>query len=705
MHRFCSFCLWWFAALSVALAQPQPPHIGYVYPAGGRQGTTFDIAVGGQYLSAASNVYFSGVGVQGVVIEHAPPLTSKEVGAMREKLQELRKFEKLPATAREIAAIRKKLDLLERARQNPAIAETIPVRVMIAPDAAPGDYELRVGAPAGLSNPRVFQVGQLTEFRKPEFVVPDEAMPRAVTGKNRKPNAPPEVQSATPHMAVSLPATLNGQIAPGGVDRYRFAAQAGDQLILVVSARQLIPYLADAVPGWFQATVTLFDSQGQELTYDDHYRFRPDPVLAYKIPRNGEYMFEIRDTLYRGREDFVYRVTVGKLPFVTGIFPLGGQVGERSVVGLEGWNLPFQQLTMDFKDKEPGTYPFPGPSARGCFNQIPFSVDTLPECLEREPNGTITNAQLVTLPVIVNGRINQPGDVDVFRFEGLAGDRIVADVCARRLDSPLDSVLQLTDADGREVARNDDHVDKALGLNTHYADSYLNVTLPTSGVYYVHLRDAQQKGGWAFGYRLRLSAPRPDFSLRVVPSSLNIRGGASVPLTAYTLRKDGFAGEISFSLKNAPDGFKLTATRVATNQDQVKLTLNASPTVAAEPFRLHIEGRAMIQSQEVVRAAVPAEDMMQAFAYRHLVAAKDLKIAIVKRPGAKASAKALGDQPVKAPAGGAARHPVEMPATKSLGSMQSGWGGSIRTTDWAATGGERTGDPSRPKIVPSLRDG
>ena len=110
MYNVLPAWLVWLAALSVALAQPQPPHIGYVYPAGGRQGTTFDIAVGGQYLPAVSNVYFSGVGVQGVVIEHAPPLTSKEVDAMRERLQELRKFEKLPATAREIAAIRKKLD-------------------------------------------------------------------------------------------------------------------------------------------------------------------------------------------------------------------------------------------------------------------------------------------------------------------------------------------------------------------------------------------------------------------------------------------------------------------------------------------------------------------------------------------------------------------------------------------------------------------
>ena len=32
--------------------------------------------------------------------------------------------------------------------------------------------------------------------------------------------------------------------------------------------------------------------------------------------------------IYRGREDFVYRITIGELPFVTSIFPLGGRAGE-----------------------------------------------------------------------------------------------------------------------------------------------------------------------------------------------------------------------------------------------------------------------------------------------------------------------------------------------------------------------------------------
>ena len=54
----------------------------------------------------------------------------------------------------------------------------------------------------------------------------------------------------------------------------------------------------------------------------------PIPVLYYEIPADGEYVVEIKDAIYRGREDFVYRITIGELPFVTSIFPLGGPAGD-----------------------------------------------------------------------------------------------------------------------------------------------------------------------------------------------------------------------------------------------------------------------------------------------------------------------------------------------------------------------------------------
>ncbi len=630
-------------------AQSRTPHIGYVYPAGGRQGDTFQIELGGQYLDGAAGVHVSGTGVRATVVEHLKPLAGQVSNDMRVRMREIQKKGMDAAGFKEIAEIQKQFDASSNQSAYPVLSESVVCRVTIAANAEPGERELRLGVAAGLSNPLVFCVGQAPEFRE--------------KGWRSSP--------ADANMTVTLPASINGRIVPGSFeryrsvvrrtqpylpadrDRYRFAARKGQQLILAVKARELTPYLADAVPGWFQAVVTLYDAQGQELAYADDYRFHPDPVLRFEVPQDGDYMIGIRDAIYRGREDFVYRITAGELPFVTSIFPLGCRAGEQVGIELKGWNLPTNKLMMDTKGKKPGVYPVSVRARSLVSNQVPFVVDTLPECLEKEPNSEFKDAQKVTLPMIVNGRIDQPGDWDIFSFTARAGSQIVAEVYARRLDSPLDSVLKLTDAQGRQLALNDDYEDKGAGLNTHYADSLLMATVPADGTYYLHLGDAQRKAGVEYAYRLRISPPKPDFDLRIVPSAINIAAGGTTRFTIYALRRDGFSGEILLVLKDAPKGYTLKGDRVPAKQDKAEVTLTVPPTPPAAPLSLNVEGRATVGGQQIVRQAVPAEDMMQAFAYRHLVAAKDLKVAVLKRGGVPASAKALGAQPVTRPAGGA----------------------------------------------------
>ena len=144
----------------------------------------------------------------------------------------------------------------------------------------------------------------------------------------------------------------------------------------------------------------------------------------------------------------------------------------------------------------------------------------------------------------------------------------------------------------------------------------------------------------------------------------------SVPLTVYALRNDGFSNEISLALKDAPPGFALSGGRVPANQDQVRVTLTVPPTPLAEPISLSVEGRATIHGREVVRPAVPADEMMQAFAYRHLVPAKELKVTVSGRWMCKAAVKILDATPIKIPAGGTARVRVGAPAGAFLGKVQ-----------------------------------
>jgi len=643
----------WLLAASAAMAQ-RDPHIGYIYPAGGQQGTTFQATIGGQYLNNATNIDISGTGARITIFEQEAPITPKEQVEFKEQMAKFKEKRKqgimlTPEEKKQAEEIKLKFEAFARKRANPSLGEFVTLQVTLATNAAAGKREIRLRTRAGLSNPLIFMVSEWPEFSKKDW----KNTPDSKFNKNAK----TEAKATESH--VTLPAILNGQIPPGGVDRYRFPARAGLQLVVAVSARDLIPYIADAVPGWFQATVALYDAKGRELAYIDDYRFHPDPVLFYKIPADGDYVLEIKDALYRGREDFVYRITAGELPFITGVFPLGGKTGTQTSVTVGGWNLPARQMTLDLRNKNPGVFPFF--EGRLC-NPVPFAVDTLPECLEKEPDNTAGNAQPVVLPVIINGRIDQPGDEDVFRFNGNAGEPIVAEVYARRLDSPLDSMLRITDAAGRQIAANDDHEDKGSGLNTHHADSYIATTLPAAGAYFVHISDTQHGGSWAHSYRLRISAPRPDFELRATPSSLSLRGGASVPLTIYALRKDGFTGAIELSLKDAPEGFTLTSAPIPEKQDQARLTLNAPASAPTEPFSLHIEGRATIQGRKVTRTAVPADDMMQAFAYRHLVPAQDQKVAVTGgRFKTQDAAQILSPTPVKIIAGEIARIRVHIP--------------------------------------------
>jgi hypothetical protein len=650
------------AAASEVRAQRslQDPHIGYVYPAGGQANTSFEVTVGGEYLKGPTVPYISGGGVRVWTAKYYKHLSQGEYNGIqnklrntRMKLEDERKNSKTPnklpplteADVRKAAGVtdedlEKMADYRKRMAQpkrqlNPQLMEEVTMKVELAADAKPGIRELRLIAPSGMSNPAFFQVGQIRAVRETE-------------PNDRK----PDVAALYP-----LPVVINGQIMPGDVDRFSFRVTRGTRLVIVAAARELIPYLADAVPGWFQAVLALYDAKGHEVGYANAFGYQQDPVLYYEVPKDGEYVVEIRDAIFRGREDFVYRITIGELPFVTSIFPLGGRAGTQLTVELKGWNLPIDKLDLEpvYDRGHPIRSLFTHQHERMFFNRVPFAVDMLPECLEQEPNNTPATAQAVTLPIIVNGRIDPPGDRDVFRFEGHDHEHLVAEVYARRLGSPLDSLLRLTDANGKEIAVNDDYEDKSLALSTHHADSRISVSLPATGTYYLYLSDAQRKGGPDYAYRLQIRPPRPDFELRVVPSSIIATVGTTVPITAYALRKDGFADDIMLDLENPPPGFTLSGAWVPAGQDQARLTLTVPPVATRELLNLQMEGRVVTHGRRIIRPAIPAEAMTQAFAYQHLVPANDWTIAVVGRNASKPSVWFTRPDRLKLPAGESAQ--------------------------------------------------
>jgi hypothetical protein len=689
--RLFLLSLGFLATTAWGQAAVNEPRVGYLYPAGGQQGTSVQVLVGGQRLKGVFAAHVSGQGVGATVVQYYPPfrrLDREQQKELRRRLKELKErrhaeleagenpdaltnaadpsplmLEEVEETTKPTVSLPQhpmleNLDQLslkelqcvtdeffDRGKRQPnaQLGEMVVIELDIEPGAAPGDRQLRLQTRAGLTNPICLQVGSLPEAREQE------------------PNDPCAPADLPAEPVLDLPVLLNGQIMPGDIDRFRFRARRGERLVIDAHARRLIPYLADAVPGWFQATIALYDAQGREVAYDDDYRFEPDPVLFYEVPNTGEYSLEIRDAIYRGREDFVYRVAVGPLPFITEMFPLGGAAGVKTVAAVAGWNLPGDRLPLD---TSPGAEAVRSASLRRdgrISNEVPYAVDTLPESLEIEPNDAVNEAASLALPGIVNGHIAKPGDVDRFRFEGRAGDSIVAEVIARRLHSSLDSVLTLADASGDVLAWNDDRKTIDAGRLTHHADSYLMTTLPKDGGYVLRLTDAQHQGGAACAYRLRVGPPRPDFALRMVPSTLNLAAGRATPITFHVLRKDGFDGPIEISLKDPPAGFALHGATIPGNRDTIRMTLLAPDESSTEPMVLHLEGHAGIGDDIVTRPAVPAEDMMQAFIYRHLVPSEDLMVAVLARKGPPLRAELTAAGPVPIPAGGSARVWLKLP--------------------------------------------
>jgi hypothetical protein len=636
-------------------ALAQRPYIGMTYPAGGQQGTTFQVKIGGQSMEGVHGVLVSGSGVTGRIVEYIRPIGPIEVGLLGQQLRDLRKPRAVVAsatmistapttsgdtmmmssaeaaakatateseeTAKMIAKLERRIREYQNFPANPALRGIVFVEITIAPDAPPGPRELRLlTLRGGASNPMPFHVGQLPEYcRKPMLCANKSVLGKEDLALRRRPEN--EVEDR-----ITIPCTVNGQVAYGEINRYRFEARKGQRLVINTLARQLIPYIADAVPGWFQPVIYLYDSNGKELAYDDDYRFKPDPVIIREIPEDGEYVLAITDAIYRGREDFVYRITLGEVPFITSIFPLGGRVGEPHSVRMNGLHLGDAELTPPSQEAGAGIHLIAANKDGFLSNLVPFALDTLPEAFDKEPNNAEARAQKVTLPVIVNGRIDKQDDWDVFQFKGQEGETVVVEAHARRLDSPVDSVIKLTDAKGQLLAFNDDREDLGAGVNTHHADSSLMATLPADGTYCVHIGDTGRKGGEEYGYRLRISAPQPDFALRLVPSSATVRAKGSASIGVYALRKDGFNGPIKISLKDPPAGITAYPVTLASSQTITRISFRADIVTTGGPVNLTVIGSAQIGDKEIVRPAVPAEDQMQAFLWRHLVPAQDLKV-------------------------------------------------------------------------------
>ncbi|MCE9530649.1 MAG: pre-peptidase, partial [Planctomycetes bacterium] len=186
--------------------------------------------------------------------------------------------------------------------------KSVKMKVGVAADAALGVREFRLASTLGIST-----LGQLLVTDDPVILE---------TGDN---NTHAKAQ------AISVPCLISGRIeALEDVDCFRFKAKAGQTITCEVYCARIEDKIHD-LQKHADPMVSLFDKDGRELAASDDGIFA-DPLMAFTIKQDGEYILQIRDAKYDGDPRWVYALAVTDKPYVSQIFPLAMNPGQAVTV-------------------------------------------------------------------------------------------------------------------------------------------------------------------------------------------------------------------------------------------------------------------------------------------------------------------------------------------------------------------------------------
>lgn len=397
----------------------------------------------------------------------------------------------------------------------------------VAADAPLGMASLHVLGKAGISNPRLVRVDDLAQS-----VEKEDNSTRAM---------------ATP---LAVPGAASGVLTPTDIDWFTFAVSAGQKVAFEVEAARLGSSL--------KPVLTLFDSRGRELAKSvaSTGGIAPDTRLTYTFAEAGEYALRIHDLIYAGADFGVYHLRAGEIHYAQTMFPLGGQKGTKTSVTLTGGSLA---APMVYEVDLTGELVWSRTRLRiplgGDILESPllFEVGEFPEHLEQEPNDAPAQAAAI-LPssILVNGRLDSPGDRDCFRIHLAAGARVLIRAIANRLGSPVDAVISVLNPEGGELATADDRetagteppvVRRAIPQPLE-DDPFLDFTAPAEGDFLVAIEDRYLAGGPEYAYRLEIGPPTSNFELIAQPGvALAVVPNPQQPDNQGQKVVDSFAGE------------------------------------------------------------------------------------------------------------------------------------------------------------------
>lgn len=522
--------------LTASARAQQRPEAGYVYPPGGRAGTTVEVRLGGydftpdtQFFVLDERVELQVLGPPGEMLHPGPPhwFGPRAINSNKPF----------------------------------SIPREVPARLTIPADMPAGVVRWQAANANGASS-----TGEFVVNRGPPEVLEEEC-PK---GSPFHPtNIGPPV---APRELPLLPLTLSGRLEKKEeVDYYRFRAQKTGPITCAVAARRFGAPL--------HAVVEIFDASGRPIA--DAADPRGQGLhLTFAALAGQTYALALYDLDYRGDRSMVYRLTLRQAPRVVAAVPAAGRRGETRSVTFFGHGVATGQARLESTVREVMFPSDPAIKTLAYRLKTPFGVaapfelglSDIDEAVEPTGNGP----RRIDAPGAVTGALDERFAEDSYRFRAEKGQLWRIDVQARQIGSPLDVALTIFGADGKAVAKSDD-----LPETT---DAGLLFRVPADGDYRIAIRDVSGRAGSpASIYRLAVSAPRPGFEL-LAPERVETTLGAAKPgaLTIQVVRRGGFKGPISLRLSGLPAGIILPEeTVIPAKKSEVAIALPCAADAAS----------------------------------------------------------------------------------------------------------------------------
>jgi len=468
------------------------------------------------------------------------------------------------------------------------------IKLAVAPDVAVGVYPIRVQTDDGISNPFLLAVGQLPQVaEKEDNSTFETAQPLAET-----------------------PLVVEGQVAGNDVDFFRFHGKKGE--LIVVDAQ--CARIGSGIDPTIRLT-TATANRTYVASADDSPGLLTDARLTATLPADGDYVVELSDSRYQGGGRPVYRLLIGAVPMAEEIYPLGGRAGETVGLELRGGTLSGVKIAAAHLSPPFGTdlvAPRISSAMLGLGSSTagtpvldveslgPLVASNYPEI--REPADSSAPPPRAVAPVVLNGRIDPPGDDDQFVLATTPGQRLRINVQAYALGSALDGVLRVL-GNGGSVLANADDTNVPLPPRNNQAqaltlpDPSLEFTIPggTNQITLV-LRDLEKRGGVGFPYRMVVEPLFPDFQLQVNEPQVSIPLGGTAAV-GVTVQRKGYSGPISVTVADPPAGLTVRPGTIAAGQTIGVLSLSAAAAASFPAAAIKLVARGQDASGPFERIA------------------------------------------------------------------------------------------------------